>query len=125
MDLANYVNECLIDNAHPGHPSGIGFFPLNAMTQDEVRYLVRAYILHVHLITNANTSADTFLKVNLDSMYEETLRCLELSNFLGAVWALYMLEPDIYGVDPDHTYHFRLAEARMRAQKLVKERFAC
>jgi thiamine kinase-like enzyme len=48
MDLANYINECLIDNAHPGHPSGIGFFPHNLMTQDEVRYLVKSYLVHVH-----------------------------------------------------------------------------
>jgi hypothetical protein len=78
----------------------------------------------VHQITNEKNSPEAFLKTNLESMYAETLRCLELSNFLGAVWALYMLEPDMYGVDPDHTYHFRLAEARMGAQKVVKERFA-
>ena len=57
-------------------------------------------------------------------MYQETHKCLELSNFLGVVWALYMLEPDIYGMDPDKSYHFRLAEARMLTQKAVKERFA-
>jgi hypothetical protein len=28
-------------------------------------------------------------------------------------------------MDPDKAYHFRLAEAKMLAQKLVKERFAC
>ena len=57
-------------------------------------------------------------------MYQETHKCLELSNFLGVVWALYMLETDIYGMDPDKKYHFRLAEARMLTQKAVKERFA-
>jgi hypothetical protein len=79
----------------------------------------------VHQISNANSSQEIFLKANLESMYQETLRCLELNNFLGVVWALYMLEPDLYGMDPDKAYHFRLAEAKMLAQKLVKERFAC
>lgn len=43
MDLANYLNECILDNAYPAD-NGIALFPENMMTEPEIERMAKVYM---------------------------------------------------------------------------------
>jgi thiamine kinase-like enzyme len=43
MDLANYINETMIDNTYP-HDNGIKWYPDNCMTKAEVNDMAQVYL---------------------------------------------------------------------------------
>lgn len=43
MDVANYLNETMLDNAHPGD-NGLACYEMNVLTVDEVSSMARAYL---------------------------------------------------------------------------------
>lgn len=43
MDIANYLNECAVDNAHP-KGFGIKYYPENFPTEFERNTLIKSYL---------------------------------------------------------------------------------
>ena len=43
MDLANWVNETMLDNSHPGK-NGIMYYTNNMMDNDEIEIMLKTYL---------------------------------------------------------------------------------
>jgi len=65
MDLANYINECMIDNSYPKN-FGKGFYEANAMSKQEIEAMARAYL---KVYFNSYMKAELKLKYQ-NSCYE-------------------------------------------------------
>ena len=64
MDLANYFNETVFDNAFP-FDSGVAYIGENFVTEDEIELMIECYLSHYF---------KTYVKENLPIKYEEWLK---------------------------------------------------
>ena len=95
-DLANYIDECMLDNAYP-KGVGVKVYYNNLPTAPEREILYRAFLEHYY-----NNYAPDSEKVEggfeayWESMREqvdrEVKQCLLLNNFYWCIWALTMLQ---------------------------------
>lgn len=111
-ELANYLNECVLDNAHPCG-SGIAYYPENEPTAQEVtamltRYLQR-YWEHVHGGVQPWDTALTDMLPGFElAVKKERILCL----FFVMIWAFKILnEEDV--ADPS-IYHFEYVGYQLR-----------
>jgi len=59
MDLANYMNETMLDNAYPCK-NGVGYYLENLMTENELELLIACYLEHYfdHHLSGEKSSID-------------------------------------------------------------------
>ena len=105
MDLANYFNETMLDNAHPVS-KGIKYYLKNFIKDHEQETMLKLYLAHYYRHYYKNESEDKndsnekkYIETELPKFIDETRRCLLLNNYFWGVWALKMLKYDKLG-DP-------------------------
>jgi thiamine kinase-like enzyme len=85
MDIANYLNECAIDNAYP-KGFGIKYYPENFPSEFERNTLIKSYLklyYEQRHLTGSETSQtyEIFDKENFERFELEVKRCCLLSSF--------------------------------------------
>lgn len=117
MDIANYLNEFMLDNNHP-KGSGIKFYINNFASNYECNSLMKDYLRCYYGDRKNNpTSEDNekFVKQHLPQFKREVEACLLLSNFCWGVWALAMLsDTDICN---ETVYNYEFASSRVEMYK--------
>jgi thiamine kinase-like enzyme len=91
FDLANCLNETMIDNAHAEWP-GIKFYFDNMPTDQERLSFLTHYLKRYFNEFEHNSSFDEYLVTALPKFDDEVKRCMLLSNFLWATWGLEILK---------------------------------
>lgn len=121
MDLANYLNETMLDNAHP-FKNGIHCYPQNCMTRPELTQMASSYLqvyfnqyASASLKSNYANSLHTFLDRELPRFIHEVLACALLNNFFWGVWALALLSPQNCAGEKLFNYDFTAARLEMFA----------
>ena len=99
--------------------SGIGYFEDNIMDLKEIEVLCSKYLKYAKEYQGIKQK--DYVEKKIEKLRKELFECLGWANYIGVTWALYMLEPEQYGADPDSIYNFKLAEARLKAQMLVNQ----
>ena len=121
MDLANYFNETMLDNAYP-LGNGIKCYLQNFITDKEQEFLMRRYLSEYYdkffKGNKDEVSRESLVEKELPKLTEEVRRCLLLNNYFWAVWALRMLKKD--KLEDDKVFNFDFAEARIKMFNHVK-----
>lgn len=119
FDLANYVNETMLDNGYP-LKNGIAWYTDNCMEDDEVRKMTTVYMecyfnKYATEKVKAAYSNDVklFIQTELDNLIKEVYDCTILNNLFWGVWALSLLTPDIYTKQGIFNYDFALSRVEM------------
>ena len=125
MDIANYLNECAIDNAYP-KDIGIKHYPKNFPSESERNVLIKSYLelYYEKLKHDKGDALETFevWQKNFFPKFEQEVKqsCL-LSSFNYAVWALVMLsDADITN---NNVFHYKYAAMRVEMYKAHKQLF--
>ena len=109
MDLANYLNETMLDNAHPSG-FGIKLYLKNCMSRSELKEMATIYLqtyydkyLSVALKESFKSSQD-FSKKHLDTFISQTYYCALLNNMYWGIWCIAMMQPADFA-DPSAFYY--------------------
>lgn len=123
FDLANYINETMLDNAYP-LDNGIAWYLDNCMTDQEARamtvvYMRRYYDKHMtDTVKAAYATADAFVQQELEELMAEVYACCQLNNMFWGVWALSLLAPEEYAKEGIFNYDFARSRVEMYGQIL-------
>lgn len=128
MDLANYINETMLDNAYPLN-NGIAWYLDNCMSDAEARamtvvYMQRYYSNHMTDTVKAQySSADDFVAKELEELMTEVYTCARLNNLFWGVWALALLSPEEYAQEGIFNYCFARSRVDMygKIEEVIKE----
>lgn len=118
MDLANYVNETMLDNSYPGK-NGIAWYLENCMQGEEVETMATHYLKRFFekymdpSLKSKYTSCDAFVDAECPRLLKQIWKCALLNNFFWGIWALALLTPDIYAKEGIFNYDFALARVEM------------
>lgn len=99
MDLANYFNETMLDNAHP-LGNGIKCYIQNFINEREQEFLIRCYLQQYfkkYYTCLTKISEKAFIEEQLPIIRAEVHKCLLLNNYFWGVWSLKMLKPEKLG----------------------------
>lgn len=121
MDLANYFNEVMLDNAHP-LGNGIKDYVENCMTDSEQTLLVSEYLTQYWAKYHKQQEGETqeqFLEREAPKLLKEARACMLLNNYFWAIWAMHILKEERLG-DPT-VFNFGFVESRIRMQLHVKQ----
>eukprot|EP00347_Sterkiella_histriomuscorum_P005923 403354751 len=117
MDLANYINETVFDNGFPSG-SGVGCFPDNLMTKDEIQLFVEYYVREELAIQQRQIDDNEFQN-KVHEYYNKVVKCLKLNLFQWGVLALYILTEDEY-LKPG-IFNFDAANIRIQTFKQLQK----
>lgn len=126
MDLANYLNETMKDNAYP-YENGITVYIDNCMPDHEVRemtvcYMKTYYQKHMTDKVKANyPDCETFIKMELEQLMDEVYDCALLNDMFWGVWAISLLSPEEYAKEGIFNYDFSRCRVLMY-DKILKIR---
>jgi len=118
MDLANYINETMLDNSYPGK-NGIAWYLENCMSSEEVESMASHYLRcfynnHISHETKVNyQSCDDFVAKELPRLIPQIWKCALCNNFFWGIWALALLTPEIYSKEGIFNYDFAIARVEM------------
>lgn len=93
MDLANYVNETMLDNAYPGK-NGVAWYEENCMTPSELEKMAIKYLecyfdkYSSKEVVSQFKDSETFIAQNLQSFIQDIWKCALLNNLFWGVWSL-------------------------------------
>lgn len=122
MDLANYINETIVDNAHPVD-NGIKYYLRNMMKDEEQEFMIKRYLSHYFNNyfpgRKEGDDEEAFIKEEYPKLLEETHRCLLLNSYFWAIWALHMIKEEKLG-DPT-VFNFDYAQARIAMYNHTKK----
>ena len=100
MDIANYLNETMLDNAYP-YDKGIGYYTDNCMSIAEVEDMTRVYMatyfnhyMKEPVRAKFNNDLQTFISSELNNLVREVLDCALLNDFFWGIWAVALLNKD-------------------------------
>lgn len=123
MDLANYINECMLDNAYPG-AQGIGYYHHNCMTKYEIDIMTKTYMkryfekyMKAEVKAQYDGNVDTFITREFENLVDEIWICVKLNNFFWAVWGLFVINMDECA--SDSVWHYDFISFRMKMDKSV------
>jgi len=121
MDLANYFNETMLDNAHPLE-NGIKLYLNNFISESEQEFVIKEYLGHYfkHYRPTDGDEAE-FITKELPKIRDEVHKCLLLNNYFWAIWSLRMLKEEKLG-DPK-VFNFDFAQARIDMFNHVKTQY--
>ena len=88
--MSCYLNELVIDNAHPKHP-GIKYYFQNWPTEGEIEYLTKQYMMLEKKDSDFSWSLDSGLCEECVNAVRYTKQGMILNNYFWAVWAIMML----------------------------------
>lgn len=123
MDLANYFNETMLDNAYP-IDKGIKYYLQNFIKDSEQEFMIKKYLEHYYenYIKTSEEKTEENKQRYVDREYpkfqEECNKCLLLNNYFWAVWSLKMLKDEKMG-DPN-VFNFEFAKSRVHMYNHVK-----
>lgn len=121
MDLANYLNESMLDNSYPAG-NGIGWYIENCMTTGELREMTQAYLttyfekFMLPKVKARYQDCADFIARELDNLLVQVLTCARMNNFFWGVWALALLTPQECAKPGIFNYDFALARIEMDAK---------
>lgn len=98
MDLANWINETMLDNSYP-EKNGIAWYTQNIMDTDEVRMMIETYLgsyYEKYMKTEIKQQYDSqkdFIVQNLDEFTAQVWNCCLLNNLFWGVWSISLLKP--------------------------------
>ena len=124
MDLANYLNETMLDNAYQ-EKNGIAWYIENCLTRAELEEMSKKYMecyFNKYMkseVKSKFSSVDDFIQKELSQLIKEIYQCAKLNNFFWGVWCLQLLKPDEYAKDGIFNYDF--AKSRVEMYKKVCE----
>jgi thiamine kinase-like enzyme len=120
MDLANYMNETMLDNAYPGK-NGVAWYEENCMTPAElekmaVRYLECYYSKYATKeVVGEFESAEDFIGQKLPDFLQDIWNCALLNNLFWGCWSLQLLSPEEFTKEGIFNYDF--AQSRIALYK--------
>lgn len=118
FDLANYLNECSLDNAHPSK-AGIALVP-NDMSQAERADFLSHY-LRQHYNRNPVCSWEEFISTELPVLDQQVKQCILLNHFFWAIWAFATLrDKDVCSED---VFNYAYVDMRVKQFKQHKAQF--
>lgn len=119
-DLANFVNECAIDNAHPGG-FGVKIYHENMMSDAERLSFLTEYLRlsYEHADDGETRTWDAYVAQELPPLDLEVKRMCLMTSFQWAVWALKMLNES--EVCNEEVYNIWYAQERVRFYLKQKE----
>ncbi len=124
MDIANYLNECCLENAHP-KGVGIKCYLDNFPTNYECNQLIKAYLKSHFERIQANNPTDekyeNYLERSFSNFRREVENCLLLNNFYWGVWALLLIRDN--DVCDDRVFNYEFALTRVRIYKMLLQQF--
>jgi thiamine kinase-like enzyme len=120
MDIANYLNECCLENAHP-KGVGIKVYLENFPNQYECNQLMKAYLKCYYEKKAPGEDYDSFEKKNLPRFRREVEACLLLNNYYWGVWALAVLRDK--DVCDDKVFNYEFAISRIKMYKMQVKLF--
>lgn len=124
MDIANYLNECCIDNAYP-KDVGIKFYNDNFPSESERALLIKTYLKchHERLIENEgiDENYEDFEKRIYPKLELEVQQCCLLNHFYWSLWALMMLNDR--ELCKENIYHFFYVGKRIEMYISAKQLF--
>lgn len=125
MDIANYLNETMIDNCYP-EKNGIEWYLDNILDTQELTkmataYLSRYYRQHMpaEVKNKLYPEEDTFVQGKLQEFISQVYSCALLNNLFWGVWALNLLDTETCAKKGIFNYDF--ATARVHMFHKVKE----
>ncbi len=121
MDIANYFNETMLDNAHPVG-SGIKCYLQNFINQAEQDKMMTLYLDQYYshyLEVKGGVSKSEYIEKNLAKLRVEVNKCLVLNNYFWGVWALRILKEEKLG--DSSVFNFDFAQARVDMFNHVKK----
>eukprot|EP00347_Sterkiella_histriomuscorum_P014696 403359899 len=123
MDLANYVNETMLENAYP-LKNGIACYLRNFMKDSEQEYLIEKYLerlYHRYLdqAKKAQMSIEEYIRDEKPRLMSEMRKLLLVNNYLWAVWSLKILKEENEGLNT--CFNFDFADARIHMFNHVKK----
>ena len=118
MDLANWVNECMLDNAYP-YGTGSYSYVENKMDIEEIENMAKIY-MRTYFENYAETAvkskyedSDQFLKTNLAEFVRQIEKCCLLNNLFWGVLAISILQPGSYAAQGDWNYEYAAHRIKM------------
>ena len=109
-DLANYLNECSIDNCHPSK-NGIAAVN-NEMTDQERADFLTHYLKLVYLASEQKASWEEYIAEALPVFDREVKQCRLLNHFMWAIWAFSTLSDQI--VCSEDVFNYAYADIRIK-----------
>ena len=125
MDLANWVNETMMDNSYPAK-NGIGWYTDNIMDHDEIEIMLKTYLTcyyDKYMVANLKStfeSAEDFVSQNLKRFTRDMWNCCQMNNFFWAVWSIELLKPETYAAEGIFNYDFADGRIHMFEKNLEK-----
>jgi len=125
MDIANYLNECCLENAHP-KGVGIKCYLENFPSTYECNLLMKSYLkCHFEKIqASSPTPKDyaQFEKETLPKFRREVETCCLLNNYYWGVWALVLLRDK--DVCEERVFNYEFAISRVKMYKMQVKLFS-
>ena len=118
MDLANYINETMLDNGYP-EKNGIAWYLDNCMTKPEVKEMSKVYLIRYfdkyisEELKNKYSDSNTFVNAVIDEFMGQVWNCCILNNLFWGVWALSLLKPEDCTEPGIFNYDFAMSRVEM------------
>ena len=96
IDLANYINETMLDNAYPVD-NGIAWYLDNCMQPREIEDMVKEYMKVYHakyMRQDLKEKYPNFVETQYPNLLKEVWTFALLNNFFWGVWSLALLKPE-------------------------------
>ena len=124
MDIANYLNECCLENAYP-KGVGINCYLENFPTNYECNMLMKSYLKYHYQAAQAQKPTDekleAYLERALPKFRQEVENCCLLNNFYWGVWALLLIRDN--DVCDEKVFNYEFAISRVKIYKLITQVF--
>ena len=120
MDLANYLNETMLDNAHP-EGDGIKPYLANCMEKHELVRMATRYLECYHKHLNSEEDLQVFVNRELPLLINDVYDCASLNNFFWGLWALALLTPEPTSCAVDGLMNYAFADARLQMYQQVQK----
>ena len=115
MDLANYFNETMLDNAHP-LGTGIKWYLQNFINLEEQDKLMHIYLDQFYTRYSDlrdKVEKSVFIEGEMPKLRAEVNKCLQLNNYFWAVWSMRILKEEKLGDANVFNFDFALARVEM------------
>jgi thiamine kinase-like enzyme len=118
LDIANYINETMLDNAYPCK-NGIAVYTENLATDPEQEVIMRNWLERFAttykkdgLLEKGSDELKSYIETELPKMKEEVKGNLIVNNAYWGIWALMMLKKEDW--DKEGVFNYDFADARVK-----------
>lgn len=121
-DLANYLNEMVLDNCHPCG-NGIALYLENDPTEPEIEAFLTRYLHNyfTKVLKKESAEWDGWIKAELPKFNQEVRRCRMLATFYWAIWSFKILKAE--NVCDDKVFNYDYANTQIAYFRKNKERW--